>query len=60
MDQKTITEYVKQSAMLMELSIKYQDLSGIVVNFATIAAIATQVMEFPLPEDLEIAPEFEP
>jgi len=60
MNQDSLKDYVKQSAQLMGILNHYQDLSGVVVNFVTIATIASIVTEFPLPEALDLAGEFEP
>jgi hypothetical protein len=52
--------YVEQMSQLLDLPLDPEHFSGVVKNFATISAIATLVMEFPLPEDIEAAPIFEP
>jgi hypothetical protein len=52
--------YVEQAAQLLALPLDPDDYPGVVQNFATLVAIANLVMEFPLPEDLEAAPTFEP
>jgi Protein of unknown function (DUF4089) len=54
------TEYVKQAARLIDLSIAPEYLPGTIENMARIAAVATLVTEFELPEDLESASTFEP
>ncbi|MBE9166744.1 DUF4089 domain-containing protein [Pleurocapsales cyanobacterium LEGE 06147] len=54
------TEYVKQTAQLMGLKLKPEYLPGVVDNFERIAAIASLVNQFDLPEDIEAAPIFEP
>lgn len=55
-----VVEYVNQMALLLDLQIidEYQD--GVVANFERINAIANLVNSFPLPEDIEVAPIFEP
>ena len=53
-------DYVEQTAQLLDLPIAPEYRPGVVENFARIAAIATLVMEFPLPDDIEPAPVFEP
>ncbi len=55
-----VVEYVNQMALLLDLQIidEYQD--GVVANFERIKAIAHLVNSFPLPEDIEVAPVFEP
>lgn len=57
---QNLAAYVQGSAQLLELNIDPQYLPGVVDNFATIAAIATQVIEFNLPEKIEAAPVFKP
>jgi precorrin-4 methylase len=52
--------YVEQMSELLDLPLDPEYFPGVVKNFATISAIATLVMEFPLPEDIEAAPIFEP
>ncbi|MEB3338273.1 MAG: DUF4089 domain-containing protein [Leptolyngbyaceae bacterium] len=42
----------------LPLSPEYQP--GVVENFTKLAAIADLIMDFPLPEDIEIAPVFQP
>ena len=58
--QQDWTEYVKQTSQLMNLNLSAEYLSGVTDNFAAIADTASLVMEFQLPEDVEIAPIFEP
>lgn len=53
-------EYVDRTAQLIDLPLNPEHRPGVVENFARIAAIANLVMEFPLPEDAEPAPLFEP
>ncbi|MBD2013384.1 DUF4089 domain-containing protein [Microcoleus sp. FACHB-53] len=55
-----IADYVEQTAQLIDLPLAPEYRLSVVENFAKIAAIATLVVEFPLPEDLESAPVFEP
>ncbi len=52
--------YVEQISELIDLPIDPEYLPSVVKNFATISAIAQLVTEFPLPEDIEPAPLFEP
>jgi len=58
--QQDFTEYVKQTAQLIGLKLTPEYLPGVVDNFERIAAIASLVNQFDLPEDLEAAPTFEP
>jgi hypothetical protein len=55
-----LAEYVEQTARLIDLPLAPEYRPSIVDNFTRIAAIATLVMEFPLPEEMEAAPVFEP
>lgn len=52
--------YVPQTAQLLNLPIPPEQLASVVENFERIQAIAQPVLEFPLPDDLEAAPRFEP
>jgi len=52
--------YVAQMAQLVDLSVDPECLPGVVDNLARMSAIASLVMEFPLPDDVEVAPVFEP
>jgi Protein of unknown function (DUF4089) len=54
------TNYVEQTAQLLDLPIAAEYLPGVVDNLAKMAAIASLVTEFEFPEDLEAAPIFEP
>jgi hypothetical protein len=58
--QQDFTEYVRQTAQLMGLNLTPEYLPGVVDNFERIAAIASLVNQFDLPEDIEAAPTFEP
>ncbi|MBN3923329.1 DUF4089 domain-containing protein [Nostoc sp. NMS4] len=46
--------------LLLDLEIRDEYRHGVVANFERINAIANLVNEFPLPEDIEVAPVFEP
>ncbi|MGQ4646261.1 AtzG-like protein [Lyngbya aestuarii] len=52
--------YVAQMSQLLDLSLEPENLPGVVDNLRRMSAIASLVMEFPLPEDVEAAPVFEP
>jgi Asp-tRNA(Asn)/Glu-tRNA(Gln) amidotransferase C subunit len=54
------TEYIIQTAKLLDLEIAPENLTSVVNNFATIAKIASLVTEFPLSQDTESASVFEP
>ncbi|XGV99710.1 MAG: DUF4089 domain-containing protein [Leptolyngbya sp. BL-A-14] len=51
---------VDQLAALIALPLQPEHRSGVVDNFARIAAVAQLVNEFPLSDEIEIAPIFEP
>lgn len=51
---------VDQLALLVALPLQPEHRPGVVDNFARIVSIAQLVTEFPLPDDIEIAPNFEP
>lgn len=55
-----IAQYVEQTAQIIDLPLAPEYRLSVVENFAKIAAIATLVLEFPLPEEIEPAPVFEP
>lgn len=55
-----VSEYVKQMALLLDLQIRDEYCDGVVANFERIKAIANLVNSFPLPEEIEVAPIFEP
>jgi hypothetical protein len=52
--------YVDAAAALIGLPIDPAHRPGVVLNLERIAQMAALVMEFPLPEDIEPAPVFEP
>ena len=52
--------YVGQMSELLDLPLDPEHYPGVVKNFATISAIAKLVTEFPLPDEIEAAPVFEP
>ena len=52
--------YIEQMSEILDLPIDPEYRPGVVKNFASICAIATLVTDFPLPEDIEAAPVFEP
>jgi Protein of unknown function (DUF4089) len=53
-------DYVEHMALVLDLPIDPNSKSGVVDNFARTAAIAQLVLEFPLPQALEVAPTFRP
>jgi Na+-transporting NADH:ubiquinone oxidoreductase subunit NqrB len=62
MDENTllIAEYVDLMAMVLDLQLNPEYRTGVIENFAKIKAIASLVNEFPLPDNIEAAPIFEP
>ncbi|MEH2293481.1 DUF4089 domain-containing protein [Nostoc sp.] len=55
-----VGEYADQMALLLDLQLRDEYRDGVVANFERISAIANLVNEFPLAEDIEVAPVFEP
>ncbi|MBW4452450.1 MAG: DUF4089 domain-containing protein [Nostoc indistinguendum CM1-VF10] len=55
-----VGEYVDQMGLLLDLEIRDEYRDGVVANFERISAIANLVNSFPLAEDIEVAPVFEP
>ncbi|MEH2330614.1 DUF4089 domain-containing protein [Nostoc sp.] len=55
-----VGEYVDQIGFLLDLQLKDEYRDGVVANFERIRAIANLVNSFPLPEEIEVAPVFEP
>lgn len=53
-------EYVNLMAKLIDLPLAPEHHPGVVENLSKIAAIAQLVNEFPLPEEIEAAPVFQP
>jgi hypothetical protein len=52
--------FVDTVAAMVGVPLQVEHRPGVVENFVRIQAIAQSVMEFPLPEDVEGAPVFEP
>ncbi|MBD2211728.1 DUF4089 domain-containing protein [Nostoc linckia FACHB-104] len=52
--------YVEQMALLVNLQLRDEYRDGVVANFERIKAIAQLVNEFPIAEEVEVAPVFEP
>ena len=55
-----VGEYVDQMALLLDLELRDEYRDGVVANFGRISAIANLVNSFPLPENIEVAPVFQP
>ena len=62
MDEKTlsIAEYVDRMAIVLDLQLNPEYRTGVIENFTKIKAIASLVNEFPLPNNIEASPIFEP
>ncbi|GAB4239176.1 MAG: hypothetical protein Kow00121_65910 [Elainellaceae cyanobacterium] len=54
------SELVDLLSQVLELPIAPEYRPGVVANLERTAAIAHLVMDFPLPDDVEIAPSFQP
>jgi hypothetical protein len=54
------TLFVEQMAAIVGLPLQPEHQPGVIENFTRIQAIAQLVMEFPLPEEIEPAPTFNP
>jgi len=52
--------YVQQTLQLLRLSVPLEQLPSVIENFERVQAIAQPVLDFPLPDNLEAAPQFEP
>jgi len=52
--------YIEQMAKLLNLPIPQECEQGVIDNFIRMQAIAALVTEFPLPDDIEAAPVFQP
>ncbi|MEH2412406.1 DUF4089 domain-containing protein [Nostoc sp.] len=55
-----VGEYVDQMTLLLDLELRDEYRDGVVANFERIRAIANLINSFPLAEDIEVAPVFEP
>jgi Protein of unknown function (DUF4089) len=56
----SVREYVEQMALLVGLDLRDEYKDGVVANFERINAIANSVNDFDLPENVDVAPIFEP
>ena len=57
---KDLNRYVEQMALVLDLPLQPEHQAGVVDNLARMKAIAQFVNEFPLPEEIEAAPIFQP
>ncbi|OLP17139.1 DUF4089 domain-containing protein [Leptolyngbya sp. 'hensonii'] len=55
-----VADYVDRTAALMDLPLQPEHRPGVIANLTRITEIARLVTEFPLSEDIEIAPIFKP
>lgn len=55
-----VGEYVDLMGLLLDLEIRDEYRDSVMANFERISAIANLVNSFPLGEDIEVAPVFEP
>jgi hypothetical protein len=55
-----VGEYVDAMGLLVDLRLRDEYRDGVVANFERIRAIAQIVNSFELPDDVEVAPIFEP
>ncbi len=55
-----IANYVEQAARWIDLPLAPEHHPGVVENFAKIAEISKLVTDFPIPDNIEPAPTFEP
>jgi len=55
-----VGEYVDQMGLLLDLQIRDEYRDGVVANFERIRAIAQLINSFPIPDEVEVAPVFEP
>lgn len=55
-----VSAFVDQMAAIVDLPLQAEHRPGVVANFERIHLVAQWVMEFPLPEEIEVAPTFEP
>jgi Protein of unknown function (DUF4089) len=53
-------EYVDQISLLIDLPLDPEHRSGVIQNMARTIAIAQLVTDFPLPDEIEAAPVFQP
>ena len=53
-------DFVAMMSEAIALPIPAEYRENVLVNFERIQAIAQQVLDFPLPEEIEVAPVFEP
>lgn len=52
--------YVMQMAQLLGLPLTAETEPGVIANMSQLQAVAQKVLDFPLPDNLEAGPRFEP
>lgn len=52
--------YVRQMAQLLGLSLNQETEPGVIANITQLQTVAQKVLDFPLPDNLEAGPTFEP
>jgi len=57
---QAIAAYVEQMSALIDLPIPPECREGVIANVMRTKAIAQLVLDFPVPDDVEIAPTFDP
>ncbi len=57
---ENIAEFVDAMAIVVDLPLPAEYRDSVIANFERISTVAQRVIEFPLPEDVEAAPVFEP
>ncbi len=60
MTESELAQLVDLMAQLLQLPIDLEHRPGVIANLGRTAEIAQLVMEFPLPDEIEAAPLFEP
>lgn len=55
-----LVQLVNLMAQVLQIPLDPEHCPGVVTNFARTAEIAQLVLEFPLPDEIEVAPTFEP
>ena len=59
-DLTAVAAYVDQAAPLMGLSLTPEERAGVIQTLATMFQVASLVMEFPMPDEIDAAPVFSP
>ncbi len=59
-DRFDVEQYVEQAAALIGLPLHPEHKPGVVANLSRIQKVASLFMDFPLPDDVDVAPVFQP